>query len=157
MHMEVRMLEKALYEVYTNIKLGFYRQIFNRFQERESTLSAVETFCVEVIYALGSPSINEFAYFVQISPANATYKINNLIKKGYIVKIQSKTDKREYHLEVTEKFLDYYGISTTYVDLIAKRIRRKFSGEELEKLIGMLEIIETELLRDIPFRRKMIT
>lgn len=142
------MLEQSLQEVYSKMKLGFYRQIFRRFEEREATLTAVETVCVEVIHALGRPSINEFADFVQISPANATYKIHNLVKKGYITKQQSKTDKREYHLEVTEKFMQYYGISFSYVNFIAKCIRTRFSKEELEQLEGMMEVIEAELKID---------
>lgn len=34
---------------------------------------------------------------------NAAYKINNLIKKGYLNKVRSENDRREDHLEVTEK------------------------------------------------------
>ena len=45
---------------------------------------------METIQALGSPTINEFASFMRISPPNAAYKINSLIRKGYIQKIQSE-------------------------------------------------------------------
>ena len=143
------MLEQSLQDVYSKMKLGFYRQIFRRFEQRETNLTAVETFCVEVIHALRSPTINEFADFVQISQANATYKIHSLVNKGYIVKRQSKLDKREYHLEVTDKFMQYYGNGTSYVNFIAKRMRKQFTGEELEKLENMLEMIEMELSRDM--------
>ena len=88
------MLERLFDEVYTKFKLNFYRSIFKRFEEREATLTVVETFCVETIYAMGRPTINQFAQYLQISQANAAYKVASLIKKGYITKERSQQDKR---------------------------------------------------------------
>lgn len=69
---------------------------------------------MESIMALGRPSVNEFATFMRISPPNAAYKVNSLVKKGYIRKIQSPEDRREYHLEVTQKYIDYYNFLVLY-------------------------------------------
>lgn len=66
---------------------------------------------------MGKPTINEFASFVQISPPNAAYKVNSLIKKGYLKKVQSENDRREYFLVVTQKYKDYYNISYSYCPL----------------------------------------
>lgn len=143
------MLEKNFTDVYTKFKLQFYKKIFNRFETREATLSAVETFSVEAIYALDSPTVNEFATFTQISPQNAAYKVNSLIKKGYVKKIQSKNDKREYHLEVTEKFLKYYGLSYDYIMLVMNRIRERFSNEDIERLEKILEVMSKELMPEV--------
>ena len=107
------MLHQAFNEVYTKFKLHFYQEIFRRFQNREASLTTVETFCMETIMALGTPTVNEFATFMRISPPNAAYKVNSLVKKGYIRKVQSPSDRREYHLEVTQKYIDYYNISSS--------------------------------------------
>lgn len=147
-------LEQAFDQVYTKFKLNLYRRIFNRFEEREATLTAVETFCVEVIYALGRPTINQFAHFVQISQANAAYKVASLIKKGYITKERSTQDKREYHLAVTEKYMDYYGISYDYVKLVVERARRRFPPEDIAKLEEMLRVISQELMPEIPLPQR---
>ena len=88
------MLDRKFAEVYSKFKLHFYQKVFNRFQEREASLTTVETFCMEIIQALGTPTVNEFASFVQISPPNAAYKVNNLIQKGYLKKVRSETDRR---------------------------------------------------------------
>ena len=80
------MLEKDFNEVYTKFKLHFYRAVFGRFKRREATLTTVETFCMEIILALGEPTVNEFSNFVGISPPNAAYKINSLVQKGYVRK-----------------------------------------------------------------------
>ena len=82
---------------------------------------------METIQALGRPTISEFAAFMRISLPNATYKVNSLVKKGYIQKKQSQEDQREYHLEVTQKYLDYYSISVTYMVEVMNRILQTFS------------------------------
>ena len=39
------MLDQTFGQVYTKFKLHFYKQIFNRFEDREATLTTVESFC----------------------------------------------------------------------------------------------------------------
>ena len=62
------MLDESFNRVYTKFKLHFYRAVFSRFQTREASLTTVETFCMEIINALGHPTIAEFSSFVNISP-----------------------------------------------------------------------------------------
>ena len=86
---------------------------------------------------------------MKISPPNAAYKINSLIRKGYIQKIQSEQDKREYHLQITQKYKDYYNISSDYVRTVTERIRARFSPEECAKLEEMLAIVDQELMPEV--------
>lgn len=143
------MLQDAFENVYMKFKLHFYQKVFDRFEDREASLTTVETFCMEIIYALKEPTINEFATVANISSPNAAYKINNLIKKGYVCKVQSDTDKREYHLEVTDKYLNYYNISYQYMETVMKRIETRFSEEEQKLLENMLRIIDEELMPEM--------
>ncbi len=143
------MLNKAFFDVYTKFKLHFYQEIFRRFQDREASLTTVETFCMETIQALGSPTVNEFATFMRISPPNAAYKVNSLVKKGYIRKVQSPDDRREYHLEVTQKYIDYYDISSGYLVEVMNRVAARFSPEECSKLEEMLTVISRELMPEV--------
>lgn len=147
-------LERMFETVYTKFKLHFYKEIFARFQTREASLSTVETFCMETIMALGSPTINEFAGFMRISSPNAAYKVGSLIKKGYIRKVQSQTDRREYHLQVTQKYIDYYNISQSYVREVMERIEKRFSREDCAKLTEMLSVIGTELMGEVRLPQK---
>ena len=100
------MLENLFSDVYSKFKVNFYTRVLSRFESRETSLTTVEVFCLEIIHLLGKPTINEFASFTQISSPNAAYKITNLVKKGYIKKTRSKEDKREYYLSVTDKYYD---------------------------------------------------
>lgn len=144
------MLEQAFNEVYTKFKLHFYRAVFGRFQKREASLTTVETFCMEIIMALGKPTVNEFSGFVGISAPNAAYKINSLIQKGYVKKVQSEADKREYHLVVTQKYIDYYNISYRYLGTVMERIQKRFPQEDVAKIEEILEIISSELMPELP-------
>ena len=91
------MLLKSFIDVYTKFKLHFYKKVFESLQDREASLTTVETFCMEIIYAMNKPTINQFAKLANISSSNAAYKVNNIIKKGYLKKVQSKEDKREFY------------------------------------------------------------
>ena len=106
---------------------------------------------MEIIYALNKPTVAEFAGIANISSPNAAYKINNLVKKGYLRKVQSEDDKREYHLEVTEKYLNYYNISYNYMETVMKRIEERFSPKELETLENVLKVINDELMPEIKY------
>lgn len=143
------MLDNALNEVYVKFKLYFYKSMFERIQNRETSLTTVETFCIEIIYAMNNPTVSEFASFIQISSPNAAYKVNSLIKKGYLRKIQSENDKREFHLEVTEKYLNYYNISSSYVKDVAERIEGRFDKSALEMLQKVLKVTAQELMPEL--------
>ena len=148
------MLDEAFARVYTKFKLHFYRKVFERFQDREASLTTVESFCMEIIHALDHPTVNEFASFVQISPPNAAYKVNSLVQKGYLRKVQSPSDRREYHLEPTQKYLDYYNISYSYLSTVMERIKERFSPEDEQKIEQMLQVIADELMPEIPLPGK---
>ena len=105
---------------------------------------------METIVALGEPTVNEFSTFLGISPSNATYKINNLVQKGYVEKRQSKEDKREYHLVATQKYRDYYDISYHYLNTVMERIKKRFPDQDVGQLEEMLNIISQELMPEIP-------
>lgn len=143
------MLSDEIIDIYNKCRLYFYMQVFSRFENREATLTTVESFSMECIKALGEPTIQEFANMMGISAPNAAYKVNSLIQKGYIEKVQSANDKREYHLRPTQKFLNYYNVSYAYVKKLEERCKRRFKPEELEKLDEMLQIISTELMPEL--------
>ena len=144
-----KVLEKSFDRIYTKFKLHFYQAVFTKFQTREASLTAVETFCMEIIRALDEPTINEFASFANISSPNAAYKVNSLIRKGYVEKVQSPSDRREYRLRPTQKFHDYYSLSSAYVRQVMERVRERFTPEEVAQMDRVLEIVGQELMPEV--------
>ena len=143
------MLQDAFLKVYTRFKLHFYAKFFERIQERETSLTTVETFCMEIIYSINNPTVNEFARVANISSPNAAYKVNNLIKKGYLKKVQSEVDKREFHLEVTDKYLDYYNITYSYIGKVMERLEKRLTPEEMQTMEKVLKVMSDELMPEI--------
>jgi len=106
----------------------------------------MEAFSIEIIHALNEPTIGRFAEFLNISQSNATYKVNNLIKKGYLKKQNSDTDRREYHLVLSEKYYNYTDIMRSYVKTVLGRMEESFSKEEIELFSNMLMRISAEMM-----------
>ena len=106
----------------------------------------MEAFSLEVIDMLDSPTVGQFADFLNISQSNATYKVNSLMKKGYLERQNSTTDRREYHLVLSEKYYRYQELLTSYQHTVIQRIEERFPREDLEKMDEMLGIIADELM-----------
>ena len=106
----------------------------------------MEAFSIEIIHALNEPTIGRFAEFLNISQSNATYKVNSLIKKGYLKKQNSDTDRREYHLILSEKYYSYTDIMRSYVKTVLGRIEDSFTPEETELFSNMLMRISAEMM-----------
>ena len=140
------MLYDSFNKVYTKFKLHFYKEVFKKWRDREVSLTTVETFCMEIIHALGKPTVSEFASFTSLSFANAADKINNLVKKGYLNKVQSDEDKRIYYLEVTKKYIDYYNISYQYLKEVMSKLEDRFTSEENKVLEKMLRVMSEEIM-----------
>lgn len=148
------MLQESFNKVYTKFKLNFYRKFFERVQDRDTSLTTVETFCMEIIFSINNPTVQEFAKVAGISSPNAAYKVNNLIKKGYLRKVQSEHDKREFHLEVTDKYLGYYNMSYQYIGTVMKRMEEHFTKEELATIENALEIMSEQLMPEIEIGKR---
>lgn len=142
----ILMLQDSFLEVYDKFKLEFFCRIFEQVREREGSLTAMEAFSIEIIHALNEPTIGRFAEFLNISQSNATYKVNSLIKKGYLKRQNSDTDRREYHLVLSEKYYNYTDIMRSYVTTVLGRIEENFSPDEVKLFSDMLERISAEMM-----------
>lgn len=138
------MLEKML-KTFQKLRLEFYRKIFTRVRERDGSLSAMEVFSLEIIYALGRPTIGQLARFIGISQSNATYKVNSLMKKGYIIRQPSQEDGREYNLELSEKFYGYSDMLEENVRTITRNVLEQLTPEEIAVIDKAADILNKEL------------
>ena len=140
------MLEKHFADVYNKFKLQFYRRVFELVRERDGSLSAMEAFSLEVIYMLGQPTVSQFADFLNISQSNATYKVNNLIKKGYLERQNSTVDRREYHLILSEKYYTYMNLYANYELIVMRRVAERFPPEDVAVFDRILQVMSEELM-----------
>lgn len=133
------MLSESLSRVMLRMRLGFLRKMFITVREESQDLTPMEIFYLAGIEALERPTISQFARFAGISQSNATYRVNCLIRKGYVDRVPSETDRREYHLELTEKFKGCGRAFEQSCRVLAKRIAHNMTREETEKLTAILD------------------
>jgi DNA-binding MarR family transcriptional regulator len=69
---------------------GFSQLTFSQFQY------------VDAIAALENPTVSEVAQRLGFAKASATTAINKLVALGFVFKTQSETDKRVFHVSLTE-------------------------------------------------------
>ena len=139
------MLEKEFDKLYLKFRNNYCKNLFSSISTDKDSLTPTESYCVEVIYLMNRPTVHQFANYVKISQPNATYRISNLINKGYVKKVLSKDDRREYFLEVTEKFLKHYGMISSFNADFMKSLRESLTTEE----IGLLEQILKKINNDV--------
>ena len=128
------------------LRLESYKKMFHTLREKTGSLSATEAFSADVIHLLGRPTLGQFAATLGISQPNATYKVNSLIKKGYLERQNSQLDRREYHLILSEKYYNYIGLLSSYESTVTQRMIDRFPPEDIAKFDEMLRIISQELM-----------
>ena len=69
------MLQDSFSKVYTKFKMHFYQKMFEKLQERETSLTTVETFCMEIIYALDKPTVEKMS-LIKISEPTRILRIS---------------------------------------------------------------------------------
>lgn len=131
-------LESNFEKIYRNFRLHLYQYIFGILGEREGSLTVTEFFAVETIALMDSPTVSEFAEFLSITSSHASYKVRQLIEKGYVEKVPTE-DKRTFRLEVTEKFKRYYHEDNAYGKYIFEVLKKTLTDEEVEQTDRLFE------------------
>ncbi len=132
------MLTGSITDLFKCFRLMNYRQLFGRIRERDGSLSATEAYTVDVIFLLDNPTVTQLADTLGISQPNATYKVNNLVAKGYVTKTVSEGDRREIRLRVSDRFYRYYGDLDHFADGAAAALESEYSPQELDLFERML-------------------
>ena len=57
---------------------------------------------IDAIHQLGEPAITEIADKLKITKASVTTGINKLVDLGYVIKTQSREDRRVFHVRLTK-------------------------------------------------------
>lgn len=84
---------------------------------------------------------SKIADLLGITRPSVTHRINELEKKGYIVKTQSKTDKRIFYLNISDECLNYYQNLVKADIQVANKFIEKYGVENLDKLCEWLDFI----------------
>ncbi|MBE7075898.1 MAG: MarR family transcriptional regulator [Clostridiales bacterium] len=136
-------LKKSVKKFFKKVQLIILKNMFSRIKDKEENLSSSEYFCLECIYLMNNPTISQFASFMDISSPNATYKVKQLIKKGFITKEKSPTDGREYLLVPTPKFYDFYQNKEDYV--LINDLKEQLGKKDAKKIDKIMKILTEQM------------
>ena len=143
----MRELERHFNNMYDKFKLMLYdRALKERGSSAPGDLSLQEVIYMEIIIALGSPTVAEFSRYSKLSAPNTAYRLNKLEERGYIRRTRNDLDKREYRIEPTNRYREEYGVIFDYIHLVCDRIEERFSPDDVDKFREMLGIISEELM-----------
>ena len=151
-----RSMQDVMNSIYLKYKLNFYKNLYRNNRQPDS-LTVMEKFCAEAIYALQGPTIyalqgptiNELANFIRVSQPNAAYKVNNLVEKGHVEKVRSQKDRRQVHLFVTDKFKKYYQVNYDFVEDVQKCLEDKVPEEKMQIFKEVLEVLDDGIVEAV--------
>ena len=136
------MNDNILEDIVRKTKLHFYRSVFREFEDSDRPLSIEESMLLEVIDYLDRPSINDLVNFLHISQPNMSYKVNVLVKKGYVRKVKSNKDQRFLHVVLTEDYLSYKQKKNEFTKDAMTRAEEKLNQEEIENIYHSLYLVD---------------
>ena len=98
-------LERHLNTMYDKFKLMLYdRALKERGSSMPGDLSLQEVIYMEIIIALGAPTVAEFSRYAKLSAPNTAYRLNKLEERGYIRRTRNDQDKRAFRIEATNRY-----------------------------------------------------
>ncbi len=88
----------------------------------------------------GKYTATQIADLLMVSRPSVTQKINELVKKGYVIRKQDENDKRIYYLYINEETYSEE-VGGKLEAKIAKELLNRYSKEDLNKLCDTLSVI----------------
>ena len=93
---------------------------------------------MHVIEAVGIGEPRNMSAVANLSSPNAAYKVNNLVKKGYIERVRSKEDRRVVLVSLTEKGKKAYQHHKRFHEEMIQSLLKGLSDQEINTLVTAL-------------------
>jgi DNA-binding MarR family transcriptional regulator len=88
--------------------------------------------------------MKSIADYLHIKPSSATTLIDNLVKKGYMKRIQKGSDRRVVYIELTSKGLKVLQKKYKSIHKTLKKIFKKINNKDKNNLIKIFKKIHAE-------------
>jgi DNA-binding MarR family transcriptional regulator len=111
---------------------------------------------LDIILVTENCTISQIANSLNIAKSSVTLKVQELERMGLVYKVQSKTDKRQFYLKLTEKSKELSQVYNIGISKSIKEISKKYSKQDIRNFIEMLEIIRINYIDECDNRSKEI-
>ncbi len=135
-------INRLLVEVYDDVN---QIEAYSIKQGAFSDLSITEIHTIDAVGLYGSKTMSEIALALDITMGTLTTAVDKLIKKGYVERSRSTTDRRIVNVSLTKRGKLAYRIHEKFhLDLVAV-IMDDFTPQEEEILLTALRKLNTHL------------
>ncbi len=139
-------LTKALHKITHDTALYELKRLYSH--DKKSVLSYHDTLYLNIIEAHPNEyTSSQIADLLKITRPSVTEKINQLCKKGYILRTQSETDKRVFYLSINPNSPKDYETTASYEEEIERVFSEKFGPEKVDSFCEMVEYL-SDILSD---------
>lgn len=142
MNEKLNEINRLLVEVYDDVNRI---EEFSIKQGAFSDISITEIHTIEAVGLYGSKTMSEIASQLEITMGTLTIAIDKLIKKGYVERRRSDTDRRIVNVCLTKRGKLAYRIHEKFHMDMVKAIMSDFSHEEEEVLLAALKKLNQHL------------
>ena len=142
MNEKLNEINRLLVEVYDDVNRI---EEFSIKQGAFSDISITEIHTIEAVGLYGSKTMSEIASQLEITMGTLTIAIDQLIKKGYVERRRSDTDRRIVNVCLTKRGKLAYRIHEKFHMDMVKAIMSDFSHEEEEVLLVALKKLNQHL------------
>ncbi len=139
-------LTKAMTKFYHDVSISELR-LQNSLQG-QTKLTYNDILYLDIIRAYpGKYTSTQIADMLCVSRPSVTKKIKELMKKGYVTREQSPSDKRTYYLSVVENAcIDFY--DEALMQKFSERLHASYSEKDIKNLCETLTIISDIFLTE---------
>lgn len=93
---------------------------------------------LQTVHRLGTPTITEVAMHLRFSKASVTAGINHLVQAGYLEKTPSPTDKRSFHVRLSEAGSSLVQAKAATVQAYVQFVRFALTAGEFDQFQSIL-------------------
>jgi DNA-binding MarR family transcriptional regulator len=135
-------INKMLVEVYDDVnRIEEYSIKSGAFKD----LSITEIHTIEAVGLYGSKTMSEIAAALEITMGTLTTAVDKLIRKGYVERSRSDTDRRIVNINLTKRGKLAYRIHEKFHLDMVEAIMMDFKPEEEEILLSALNRLNVHL------------
>lgn len=101
---------------------------------------------MHIIEAIGMDTpknMSTIAASLSVTVGTLTIAINNLVKKGYVLRNRSQKDRRVVFISLSEKGIKAYKHHATFHEEMIRAVIKDFSDEEVELVVKALSNLVT--------------
>ncbi len=139
-------LIKALQKITHDTALYELKRLYA--YDNNSELSYHDTLYLNIIEAHPNEyTSSQIADLLKITRPSVTEKINQLCKKGYLIRTQSQSDKRVYYLSINPNSPKDYETTVNYENEIERRVLEKFGEDKVDIFCEVIEHL-SELMQE---------